>query len=228
MKYSCRLLIILLCFQLPCEAQTDSITKKERSVYNGVVNRRTLNYKTSVNFSPLTLANTDGQLIAGIEHRSGKGWAYAVDAGYIFSTYYLSNVKKVRGFELRPAIRYYHGKYKREYGQVQFFYKEVDYQFRDWLGKDVVNGTPSYERLQAFNFRKKVLSVSFMAGETIPLSNRIFLDVYGGIGARYKEQAITEANSVYEPVEQETPLIYGPKVWSICAPAGVKLSFILK
>ena len=228
MKFSFWLLIALLCFQLPCEAQIDSIAKKEGIIYDGIVNKRPMNYKTSVSISPLVLANTDGQLMAGIEHRSGKNWAYAIDVGYIFSTYYLSDIKKAKGFELRPAIRYYYRKSKRSYWQAQFFYKRVDYQFRDWLGKDVVNGTPSYERLQEFSFRKNVLSLSFMNGAIIPLSDHIFLDLYGGVGARYKEQAITEANSLYEPVERETPLIYGPKVWSICAPVGVKLSFVLK
>jgi opacity protein-like surface antigen len=211
MKYSCWLLIVFLLIGIYGQAQ-----------------RKGMFYKTAFNISPLALANTDGQLMAGIEHRSGKGWAYVFDAGYIFSSYYLNHAKKVKGFELRPAIRYYHGKYKREYWQAQLFYKKVDYQFRDWLGKDVVNGTPSYEKLQDFTFRKKVLSFSFMGGETIPLSDNIFIDVYGGIGARYKEQAVTEPNSVYEPVEGNTPIIYGPKVWSICAPVGVKLSFVLR
>jgi hypothetical protein len=222
MKHYCWLLIIFICFHLHSQAQ-------ERSFfYNGKAQKRSLYYRTAINVSPLALVNTDNQLRAGFEYRFSRDWGFAADAGFVFGSYYIDEGTKARGFELRPAMRYYHGKYKREYLQVQLFYKMVDYQFHDWLGKDAVNRVPTYERLQDFTYRKKVLSLCFMAGETIPLSDNLFLDVYGGIGARYKDQGVTEPNSVYMPAEENGRTIYGPHVWNVCVPAGVKLAVILK
>lgn len=228
MKYFCWLLIVFLACTLQCLAQQEGVEYKEGIAYNGVRYKKSMLYNTSVNFSPLALGNTDNQIMVGIERRLGNNWAYAVDAGFVFGSYYINKMEGAKGFELRPAIRYYRGRHKREYFQAQVFYKMVDYKFHDWLGRDAVNRTPSYEKLQDFTFRKKVWSLSLMAGETIPLSDNVFIDVYGGIGARYKEQAPTERNAIFFRVEEKGDAVYGPRIWIVCAPVGVKLSLIIK
>lgn len=228
MKHFYWLLIVFIASTPQCLAQKEEIEYKEGIVYNGVRYKKSMLYNTSVNFSPLALVNTDNQVMVGIERRLGNNWAYAVDAGFVFSSYYINKMEGAKGFELRPAIRYYKDRHKREYFQAQVFYKMVDYKFHDWLGKDVVNRTPSYEKLQDFTFRKKVWSLSLMAGEIIPLSGNVFMEVYGGIGARYKEQAPTERNAIYFRIEERNSSIYDPKIWTVCAPVGVKLSLIIK
>src|SRR5687767_13635861 len=108
MKHYCWLLIIFICFNLHSQAQ-------ERSFfYNGKAQKRSLYYRTAINVSPLALVNTDNQLRAGFEYRFSRDWGFAADAGFVFGSYYIDEADKARGFELRPAVRYYHGKYKRE------------------------------------------------------------------------------------------------------------------
>lgn len=227
MKTCCLLLMGLLFCQLVCMAQKDSIVKKEGYVYGGVVYRQTMNYKTSLNISPLALLNVDNEVMAGLEHRLAPNWSFALDAGVIFDSYYLSEIKKAWGFEVRPAVRYYYDEHQRTYLQTQLFYKQVDYGFHDWLGKDAVNRVPAYEKLQDFTFRKKVLSLSFQFGALLPLSDQFFIDIYGGLGGRYKDQGVTESNAVYTTIEDGS-LIRGPKVWTICMPVGAKICYIIK
>jgi hypothetical protein len=111
---------------------------------------------------------------------------------------------------------------------TQLFYKQIAYKLYDWLGKDCVDDIPTYEQLQAFTYRKKTISVNFIAGRFYQLSDRLLLEVYGGLGVKFKNQVTAEQNSCYRSSERG---IFQSKFQEQITlpnfPAGFKLAYII-
>lgn len=188
---------------------------------------KSFEHKAAISISPIALADVDNGIMLGGEYRFNSRFAVAMDASYIFQSYYLNEPEQVSGFTVRPAFRFYTGRGERnEFIQVQAFYKQVDYQFYGWLDKNLVNNVPSYSQLQDYNFRKEVWGINLMAGFLEPLSlGRFYLDFTGGIGFRVKRQGVTEPNSSIR--QQRNVGIYKDKMTTLSLPMNIKLAYAL-
>jgi hypothetical protein len=144
----------------------------------------------------------DGNASFGAEYRLNRSWSVTMDAGYIFYSLYTGKAKRTSGILLRPAIRKYTSKYRNRFIDLQLHYKSVEYHINDWLGKDVVNGVPTYEELKVFKYRKRVMGAHILFGgrEALTRNRRLFLEAFFGLGLHYKEEWLpNEANSRYAP-----------------------------
>ncbi len=188
-------------------------------------------YKQAVSFSPLALADMDHTLLLTGEYRLKPNLALLTDVGYIFASDYISSIKSTWGLNIRPALRVYHGKRNKGYLQVQGFYKMVNYTLYDWLGKDCVNGVPSYEKLQDFTYRKNVYGFHFTAGGVLPLSpsNRWLIDLYGGLGVRYKtHKLVNEEEGCYNLGPEALFDFHRDDVTTLSIPMGVRITHVLR
>jgi hypothetical protein len=189
--------------------------------------QRTLNYKTSVNVSPFSLVDIDHGVMVGAEYRFKKNFSVSLDADYIFYSNYYQEAKESKGFNLRPAVRYYFGKRLHEFLQLQTFYKQVNYSMHGWLGKDCVNDVSSYSQLQDYTFKKTVTGVNLMVGDILPLSDKLYFDLGIGLGVRYKRLHIDEENSCVPPQPNNLINRFSDKVTSLSLPFSMKLAYIV-
>lgn len=158
----------------------------------------------AITFSPLALAQIDYTLLAGAEYRLKPRLHLAADAGYIFSSSYLeqgdSKMRQATGFIFRPGLKYFPSAKENYYVHAQIFYKQVTHSIYDWLDKAVVNGVPTYQQLQDFRYRRKVIGFNAIFGFILPFanSNRLFVDMYLGAGVRQKTfEVVGEKTSRY-------------------------------
>jgi hypothetical protein len=186
-------------------------------------------YKKTIIFSPFALVDLDQTILPGGEYRFSQRWSVVADVGYTFSSYYITNNKNTSGFTVRPAIRRYYGRRNELFWQAQLLYKQVTYLQKDWLDKDCVEGVPTYSQYQEFRFLKKVYGINAMAGEVMPLSNKLYLEVFAGLGMRLKEHdVIGEGNSCYRTNTVGTLNMYRPRTTTISAPISLRLVYRLE
>jgi hypothetical protein len=169
----------------------------------------------------------------GAEYRFNNKWSVTMDAGYIFYSYYMMLSKRTNGILLRPGIRFYPGKYRNTFIELQGHYKGVRYHVNDWLGKDVVNNVPTYEEKKMFQYQKRVIGGHIMIGERdfISRDHRLFLEGYIGIGLHYKEESLYhEPNSQYENNMVTLRRVTSEKVTHVlpALPCGVRLVYTLR
>jgi len=208
------LLALSICFSLMIHAQK----------------RSPLQYKRAFTFNPSLLAGVDYTAMLGVEHRLKNNVGLVLDAGYVFHSSYFGSdkIRSANGYNLRPGIRWYM-KQGREYLQMQLFYKQVNYTVHDWLGKDCVDRVPTYEQLQNFAYRKKAIALNMMVGELYNLSDDLYLEIYAGIGLKYKMQGPTEANSCYLDQDGNVGFdMYNEKSVTPNVPIGLKLVYVFK
>jgi hypothetical protein len=183
-------------------------------------------YKTVFGFSPLALFQDDNVLMVNGEYRFSDKKAVVVDAGYVFASYYLKNIKNVSGFLFRPAYRRYLSSQNNYYVQYQVFFKSVTYQMHEWLDKEVVNGVPSYQELKDFRYRKNVGGGNIMIGTIQPLfKSSGYIDLYMGLGLRYKSSyLVNEPNYEYH----RPPSLLSDQHTLFSMPIGIKFLFVIK
>jgi hypothetical protein len=184
-------------------------------------------FKTAINVSPFALAQVDNTVMAGIEYRLRNNITLVGDAGYIFYSKYFSESKGASGFIIRPGIRFYLNKRNNFYVEPQIFYKQVSNKMHDWLEKEVVNGVSAYQQLQDFRYKRQVMGSNFLIGGIFPFSgNKGYIDIYLGIGIRYKSNSIVgEPHSVYR--RDGMISIYSDNITLPSVPGGVRIAFIL-
>jgi hypothetical protein len=133
----------------------------------------------------------------GFEYRFRDNWAISSDAAWIFYSANFEHTRHTNGFIVRPALRYYTGERKRLFLVSELHYKYVVYRIEDWLGRNCVNGTPAFEEYKRFSYRKQVIGLNLKAGYQgrISKSNRIWFELYAGIGLRIKFEDILHENN---------------------------------
>ncbi len=189
------ILFLLLAFPFCVYAQ-----KKHQTVNERLFNEN----KTAISFNPFALAAVDYTLLVGYERKLSVKFFLGSEAGYIFASSYIGNdgqsSNKGTGFIIRPSLRWFAADNNKFYLQPQVFYKQVTHQMHDWLGKDAVNGVPSYEQLQDFKYRRIISGFNLVAGFALPLGqhSRNYIDLYFGLGIRNKKSLVAgEPTSVY-------------------------------
>jgi len=187
-------------------------------------------YQQAISISPFALADIDHMLLLTGEYRLKPNLALLADVGYIFASDYRSQIDKTSGFNIRPALRFYHGQRNKGYLQAQAFYKRVNYTITDWVGKNCVNGVPAYEKLESFTYRKNVMGFHVVAGGVFPLSqsHKWLLDLYGGLGFRNKiHKLVNEPDGCYE-LNTGGFLNFETNGNTISVPMGVRITHVLK
>lgn len=156
-------------------------------------------YLSAIHFNPFALVQIDFTILAGVEYRPKPGIGLVTEIGYIFASGYLGNdgngaADPASGFIIRPSARFYVNDRKTFYLQPQIFYKQVTHKQSDWIGKDCVNGIPSYEAFEDYKYRRQVFGGNATAGVLVPLSRKqtSFIDFYFGLGVRYKTGKIVQ------------------------------------
>ena len=190
-----KIVFLLLAFPLCVNAQKKRQAADERLFTEN---------KTAISFNPFALAAVDYTLLLGYETKVAPKIFLGSEAGYIFASGYIGNdgesSNNGTGFIIRPSLRWFVSDNNKFYLQPQLFYKQVTHQMHDWLGKDAINGVPSYEQLQDFKYRRKIAGFNIISGFALQMgqSKKYFIDLYFGLGVRNKKSVIAgEPNSVY-------------------------------
>ncbi len=165
-----------------------------------------LDHQRAFSFDLLPLTLIDYTILPGIEFRIKPRLFLTGEAGYIFATDYLrtnsGTESKGSGFILRPALKVFMNNRTNTYLQIQIFYKQVTHQVYDWLGKEMVNNVASYEQLQNFKYRRKIVGFNVILGAVLPIKLRnSFFDLYAGLGVRKKASLVVgEPTSSYQRI----------------------------
>jgi hypothetical protein len=149
--------------------------------------------KLYLRFNPLgPLDAWDGNITPGVEYRFNDTWAATLDAGAILYSAYFGHTKATSGFLLRPGMRVYPGRSKDFFIDMQFHYKDVTYNIKNWLEKDVVANVASYEEHKLFKYKKQVMGGRIMIGirNYFTGNARFYMEVYAGLGIQYKEEGL--------------------------------------
>jgi len=170
----------------------------------------------------------DQNISVGGEYKFSEHLSAGTDIAYIFESKYLSESKSSHGIILRPFIRYYPAKGRNGFLEGGFHYKHVSYRITDWIGKDVINGIPSYEQYTTFYFLKNVYELNIKAGTAVNLDrNKKFrCEFYGGLGARFKTQGSHEGS--YSRQRGSFFALYNPGYSTISMPIGMRLVYYIK
>ena len=142
----------------------------------------------------------DHNISLGAEYRIHPEWSVGLDAGYIFQSSYIEENRGVSGIILRPFFRHYFKKNRNGFVETHIHLKTVRYKVNGWIGKDVVEGVPSYEEFTTFYYNKKIFGISFILGRNFNLVNKhdqVKLEPYFGLGIRIKSQS--SKNGLYFP-----------------------------
>jgi hypothetical protein len=158
--------------------------------------------KLYLRFNPLGVIDAfDGNITPGVEYRFNDTWAATLDAGAILYSAYFDRTRKTTGFLFRPGIRVYPTRYKDFFIDLQFHYKNVTYQIRDWLQKDMVGTVAAYEEYKVFRYKKQVMGGRIMMGirNYFTHNARFYMEGYVGVGINYKVEGLhNEPASEYE------------------------------
>lgn len=186
--------------------------------------------KVMLRMNPFALLDpVDQNLSVGGEYRFNATWALTLDAAWIFHSTYYRDIKRATGFIVRPGVRAYVGRYKDYFFEFQLHYKNVMYHVEDWLGRDMVNGTPSYEQLTRFRYRRQIAGAQLMGGTRKEIiGNRLYLEFYLGLGLRSKSEGLYhEQNSHYDgPNNSVAADINGNLVPAV--PMGLRLVYRIR
>lgn len=158
-------------------------------------------YKAALRFNFTGLTDPiDNNLSLGGEYVLNQQWSVVADIAWITHSVYFSYYKGLTGYMLRPGIRYYPSVKHRDFIDVIFLYKHINYHMEDWLGKDCVNGVAAYNQYQKFTYGKRVAGVNVQGGFQVSLSkNKLFrLEGYAGLGIRFiSHHVVNQENACY-------------------------------
>ena len=165
----------------------------------------------------------------GGEYRFHSNWSVSADAAWIFYSSYFG-AKHTNGFIFRPAIRYYIPHTDGMFVETELHYKYVSYRIEDWLGKNCVNGVPSYEEFTRFSYLKQAWGFHIKTGyqERIGRDKRFWMEAYLGIGPRWRSFKVKdEPNSCYTHAGDASLNIINNNL-SVAIPMGIRLMYTFK
>ena len=185
--------------------------------------------KITARFSFFGLTDVfDENISVGGECRYNNHWSAGTDVAYIYNSIYLSQSKKIRGYIVRPFIRYYPDEKRNSFFEAQLHYKSVAYHLTDWIDRDVVNGVPGYQEYTSFNYNKKVYGINIIAGtkENLSRNKKLNIELYLGVGYRYKNQGADIGS--YLRQRGNNISIYKPEYSTLVLPMGASLVYLIK
>jgi hypothetical protein len=211
MKTLSALLLILFCLQV--KAQKDTLVKGN----------------TFIRFNAVNLADVSEPNISfGVERRFFDKVSLAFDAGYIFYSQQFHSMEVHRDLFLRTAARYFPFN-KTLYLEGEVHYKQHTHHLHDWVGHDVVEGVPSYEEYKNSGYARQVGGLHLKVGRLIPVSKRIWLDMYAGIGYHLRKYFIVDdPDYVYNITFEFTSITTPQKDHLPAFPMGCRILYKLR
>lgn len=150
-------------------------------------------YDWALRINPLGLIDVfDHHLNVGVEKVLNSYWSVALEASGYFASQYYADARRTSGYMVKPSIRFYADKEKFFFLEVEPFYKQVNYRMEDWLGKESVEGIPSYFEFTEFVLQKKVVGGHLKAGIQTNLTRdrNWWIEFTLGAGIRSKKRGI--------------------------------------
>ncbi len=148
---------------------------------------------------PGLLDGLDQNFSTGLEYRFAPRWSTGSDIAWIFYSKYFTETQSANGIIIRPFIRYYVHQQRRQrsFIEAELHYKFASYEIQDWLGREPVNGVPSYEEFTTFHYNKNVFGIHLKAGNQTYLTrdDKLRMEFNYGVGVRWKWQGVK--NGVY-------------------------------
>ena len=184
---------------------------------------------TFIRFNALGLADiSEPNISFGVEKRIGKRISLAFDAAYIVYSERFHSSGRSSGFILRPAMRYYPDN-SRIFLEAELHYKQHTHHIRDWIGHDIVEGVPSYEVFEAFRLRKKVVGPHLKMGRLIPVTQRLWLEAYIGLGVHFRKYTVVgNPDLIYRFNQNFNEVTTGETVRLMAFPAGWRVLYRLR
>ncbi|MEO6639071.1 MAG: DUF3575 domain-containing protein [Ginsengibacter sp.] len=211
LKYALAILLLIFCLNLNGQSVSDN---------PGIATGR-LNFTGIVDVF-------DENISIGGEYRLKDHWSIGTDVAYVYNSLYLSQSKTVRGYIVRPFIRYYPDQHRTGFFEAQLNYKYVAYHITDWIDRGGANGMPAYQEYTTFRYNKRVYGINIIAGtkENLSRNKRLKIELYLGIGYRYKKQ---DADiGTYLRQRGNNLSIYRPEYSTLVLPLGASLIYDFK
>ena len=151
----------------------------------------------SIRANPFSFLESDAGIQIGVGYRWSKRWAATLDPSYIFYTpvrNMLTNERdQLRGLKIRSDIRYHFNNFYFGSGfQLlnPFLGPELHYKFVSTtksadFGINCVGQQCDYYMIENYHEVKNEIGVALKAGFNRPISTRLSLEVYGGVGVRF-------------------------------------------
>src|SRR5690606_1821713 len=146
-----------------------------------------------------------------------------------FHSGYYSNQKNSNGFIFRPAVRHYFTASGKHFIEAEFHYKVVNHEMEDWLGRDVVEGVPSYEQFTNFIYRRQSLGVNIKTGvqSRVSKNDKLWLEFYLGLGLRKRWEGLhNEPNSIFNNANTMFRNMSENEIYP-AVPIGLRLLYVL-
>lgn len=185
--------------------------------------------------NPLGLIDLIEQSIStGAEYRFNPKWSAAIDLAYIFHTTHSMQIEQsTNGYIIRPAVRKYFSRQLNHYVEAELHYKYMANSIEDWVGRDAVNGTPSYEEYKKFKLIKQMAGVQFKMGaqECLVRQKWLWIELYLGFGIRKKWQDTDLPADAAYTIRRPVRISSDPNQDNTITPAfpaGVRLLFKIK
>lgn len=176
--------------------------------------------KLLLKFSPLALVDEVSfpTIMAGVEYRISNKMSWYNEAGikYRNSTFDAADSSFVKpgGFKIKSELRYYFNNKAsfsfegRYFAAAVFFTADRHNTGVDW---HIINDTTV--QADVFGVNRKTAGLNLLYGNQVPLSKKWLLDVYGGLGVRYR--SIRTVNKEYNksihglrgPIDVNIPFI---------------------
>jgi hypothetical protein len=147
---------------------------------------------TFLRFNVANLADVSEPNISfGFDRRISNHVSLAMDAGYIIMSQRFNDLGRSSGFIIRPAVRYFPDKGKIFF-EAELHYKQHTHHIHDWIGRDIAGGVAAYEEYKEFRLRKQVIGMHLKFGRLMPVTNRLWLEFYIGVGPHFRKFTIVE------------------------------------
>lgn len=182
--------------------------------------------KLCVRLTPLSLIDlySGSSYRGGLEFSLGKHTSLYQEAGGYFKNF--NGLSNIQGYVLKSQFRFYPDPKESVYIALEYFYKRQSYTFGDSL-------TSPFSRYTDFSVDKYITAITIQSGTAFPLNDRIRLEVFGGIGVRFKNVHNTltdeeESKCFYMNDSMSLPLMNKEKKGIVPnLDFGVKVVFVL-
>jgi hypothetical protein len=114
---------------------------------------------------------------------------------------------------------------QRLFPRAGLHYRFVNHRMSGWIGRNTVNGVPSYEEYGGFTLRKIEAGPVIKGGRLIALSDKIWLELYIGLGVmRRKYVIVNEPDLRFQTSDRYGNIITtGERTKIPMLPAGARL-----
>ncbi len=182
--------------------------------------------KLSLKFAPLSLIDfySGSSYRGGVEIDLTKHFSIYQECGGYFKKF--NGQTNTKGYVLKSELRYYLSSTDPLYLSIEYFYKRQNYNYGDSIY------FPTQYNV-AYNVDKYVTAFTLKSGSLILLNKYFYIDIFGGLGIRYKNirtnlsESEKEHRWYYNDSMSQTFMNGDRKGFVLNIDVGVKIGFNL-